>query len=225
VIPGLPATTGTRTLYLAVPGTASAQVKVTAVTSRGSYHPTGGSGIDLAGNSAGEFPLPSLSGVGAALEISSNVPVAAAVLVPGGSAGAPGAMSAAAAPVTEQAVAADLPATSAGQASLVISAPGKAATVRIQTATSKISFSGQQATVVHVAGGHTVVERVRAPGRKPVSFAAVVTPEAGSGPVFIGRVISSHGGIVRTIMPMTSALTWVPLPVAEQALDEGRAGR
>jgi hypothetical protein len=50
----------------------------------------------------------------------------------------------------------------------------------------------------------------------------VVTPEAGSGPVYVGRVISSRGGIVRTIMPMTSALTWIPLPVAEQALAAGR---
>ena len=58
--------------------TTAAQIKVTAVTSRGSYHPTGGSGIDLAGDSAAAIPLPSLSGVPAALQISSNVPVAAA---------------------------------------------------------------------------------------------------------------------------------------------------
>lgn len=226
VLPGLPATSGTRTLYLAVPGDAAAQVKVTAVTSRGSYQPTGGSGIDVPAQSAAAIPLPSLSGVGAALQISSSVPVAAAVLVPGGASGAPGALSAAAAPVSEQAIAADNPASAAGQASLVISAPGQAAaTVRILTATSKISFSGQQATVVHVAGGHTVVTRIRAPGRKPVSFAVLVAPEAGSGPVYVGRVISSRGGVVRTILPLTSALTWVPLPVAEQALDAARSNR
>jgi hypothetical protein len=218
VIPGLPSSRGTRTLYVAVPGTAAAQIKVTAVTSRGSYHPTGGSGIDLAGDSAAAIALPSLSGVPAALQISSSVPVAAAVLVPGGVSGSPGALSAAAAPVSEQAIAADNPASADGSASLVISAPQGSATVRILTATSKTGFSGQQATVVHVAAGHTVLTRIRPPGRKQVSFAVVVTPEAGSGPVYVGRVISSRGGIVRTIMPMTSALTWVPLPVAEQAL-------
>ncbi len=224
VIPGLPSSRGTRTLYVAVPGTAAAQIKVTAITSRGSYRPTGGSGIDLAGDSATAIPLPSLSGVPAALEISSNVPVAAAVLVPGGVSGAPGALSAAAAPISQQAIAADNPAPAAGSANLVISAPHGAATVRILTATSKISFSGQQATVVHVPGGHTVVARIRSPGRKPASFAVVVTPEAGSGPVYVGRIISSRGGIVRTIMPMTSALTWIPLPVAEQALAAASRG-
>ena len=218
IIPGLPAARGTRTLYVAVPGTAGAQIKVTAVTSRGSYQPTGGSGVPLAGDSAATVALPSLSGVASALRIQSNVPVVAAVLVPGGTAGAPGALSAAAAPISEQAIAAGNPSLASGSAELVISAPRGPATVRIVTATSKISFSGQQGTVVHVAAGHTVVARVKPPGRKPESFAVVVTPEAGSGPVYVGRVISSRSGIVRTIMPLTSALTWVPLPVAEQAL-------
>jgi len=224
VIPGLPSSSGTRTLYVAVPGNSAAQVKVTAVTSRGSYQPTGGSGIDVPAESAAAIPLPSLSGVGAALEIQSNVPIAASASVPGGAQGSPGALTASAQPITEQAIAADNPSFAAGTAELIISDPGKtAATVRILTATSKISFSGQQATVVHIAAGHTVVERIRPPDRKPVPFAVVVTPEAGSGPVYAGRVISSRGGVVRTIMPLTSALTWVPLPRAEQAEAAGAA--
>jgi hypothetical protein len=45
----------------------------------------------------------------------------------------------------------------------------------------------------------------------------VVTPLAGSGPAYIGRVIRS-GGIVRTILPLTSALDWVQLPAAADSL-------
>jgi hypothetical protein len=223
VIPGLPSSLGTRVLYLAVPGGAAGQIKVTAVTSRGSYRPTGGSGIDLPGDSVDAVPLPALSGVAGAVEVSATVPVAAAILVPGGQPGAPGAFTASAAPLAEEGIAADNPPFSAGSADLVISAPDGPASVRIVTATTSSGFAGQAGTVVHVAAGHSTVTRIRPPDRKSGSFAVVVTPLPGSGPVYVGRVVSSPGGVVRTILPVTSALTWVPLPVAEQALDAASA--
>jgi hypothetical protein len=217
-IPGLPGTTGTVTLYLAVPGAANAQVKVTAVTTKGTYQPTGGSGIDLPGDSAVATQIASLSGVPAAIRISSNVPVTASAVISGGAAGAPGAVSAAAVPVTEQGVAAANPPGPSGATQLVISAPGKAATVRITTATAKVSLAGQAGTTVTVPAGHTVLTSVTPPkGGGPGPFSLVVTPEPGSGPVYIGRVIRS-GGTIRSIMPLTSALTWVPLPPAQDSL-------
>jgi Family of unknown function (DUF5719) len=218
VIPGVPGSAGTRELYIAVPGTGNAQIKVTAVTAKGSYQPTGGSGIDLAGDSAVSVELPSLSSVAGAIKVTSTVPVTASILVPGGASGAPGAISAAAAPVTEQGLVAASPAGSAGSADLVISAPGKAATVSIVAATSKISFAGQTAQVVHIAAGHSVVRRIKPPhGGKTSDFSVVVTPQAGSGPVYVGRVISASG-VVRTILPVISALTWVPLPPTQDSL-------
>ena len=75
VLPGLPGTPGTRELYVVVPGAANAQVKLTAVTPKGSYQPTGGTGIDLPGGSAVSVPLPSLGGQPAAVKLTSNVPV------------------------------------------------------------------------------------------------------------------------------------------------------
>ena len=218
-IPGLPGTTGTVTLYLAVPGTANAQVKVTAVTAKGTYQPTGGSGIDLPGDSAVATQIASLSGVPAAIRITSNVPVTASAVISGGAAGAPGAVSAAAVPVTEQGVAAANPTAPAGATQLVISAPGKAVTVRITTATAKVSLAGQAGATVTVAAGHTVVTSVSPPkGGGPGPFSVVVTPQPGSGPAYIGRVIRS-GGTIRSIMPLTSALTWVPLPPAQDSLN------
>jgi hypothetical protein len=224
VIPGLPPTAGTRILYLTVPGSNAAQVKVTAVTARGSYVPAGGNGIDLAGDSVVAVRMPSLAGVAAALRITSNVPVTASVQVPGGAAGAPGAFSVPAAPVSEQGIAADNPAGRAGSTSLIISAPGGAATVRIATATTATAFASQGGQVVHIPAGHSVMARIKPPGRKSASFAAVVIPQSGSGPVYVGRVITA-GHVIRSILPVTSALTWVPLPAVNQALDAVKSGR
>ena len=224
-IPGLPGTTGTVTLYLAVPGAANAQVKVTAVTAKGTYQPTGGSGIDLPGDSAVATQIASLSGVPAAIRITANVPVTASALISGGAAGAPGAISVAAGPVTEQGVAAANPSGAAGATQLVISAPGKAVTVRITTATTKVSLAGQAGTTVTVPAGSSVVQSVSPPpGGGSGPFSVVVTPQPGSGPVYIGRVIRS-GGVIQTIMPITSALTWVPLPPAEDSLNALNRGR
>ena len=217
-IPGLPGTTGTVTLYLAVPGAANAQVKVTAVTTKGTDQPTGGSGIDLPGDSAVATQIASLSGVPAAIRISSNVPVTASTVISGGQAGVLGAVSAAAVPVTEQGVAAANPPGPSGATQLVISAPGKAVTVRITTATAKVSLACEAGTTVTVpAGQHRPGVRHAAQGRRPRPVPLVVTPEPGSGPVYIGRVIRS-GGIIRSILPLTSALTWVPLLPAQDSL-------
>jgi hypothetical protein len=224
VIPGLPSTSGTRVLYLTTPGSISAQVKVTAITARGSYVPAGGNSIDLPGQSVLAARIPSLAGVACALRITSNVPITASVMLPGGAAGSPGAFSAAAPPVSEQGIAADSPAGRAGSASLIISAPRTTATVRIGIATSSAAFSRQGGTVVHVPAGRTVVTRVKPPGRKPADFSAVVIPQPGSGPVYVARVTTT-GGLIRSILPVTSALTWVPLPLVSQALDTVSSGR
>ncbi len=48
----------------------------------------------------------------------------------------------------------------------------------------------------------------------------IVTPLAGSGPLYAGRVItgSGKGGALQSILPVTSALTTVPLPAVRSAL-------
>jgi hypothetical protein len=74
-------------------------------------------------------------------------------------------------PVQQQGVVADNPARSAGSTELVLSAPGKAASVRITTATSSVSAAsvrittatssvsaaGQQGKVVNTKAGSSVV--------------------------------------------------------------------
>ncbi len=45
----------------------------------------------------------------------------------------------------------------------------------------------------------------------------VLTPLAGSGPVYAGSVIST-GGTVQSILPVASSLTWIPLPAVRSTL-------
>jgi hypothetical protein len=220
VIPGLPRAAGARDLYIAVPGTASAEVKITAVTAKGSYQPTGGTGIGLLGGSAVSMPLSSLEGVSGAIAISASVPVAATLEVAGGPAGASGALAASGGPIVEQGVLADNPARSAGSTELVLSAPQKAASVRITTASPSVSAIGQQGTVVQIKAGSSVVLPASPPkGAKTDAFALVVTPLSGSGPVYAGRIIMSRRS-AQSILPVPASPTWISLPAVQDSLSD-----
>ena len=217
VIPGMPGTAGSHDLYIAVPGTSSAQVKITAVTARGSYHPTGGTGIDLLGGSVLSIPLPSLAGVPGAISITSSVPVAATLLLAGGPAGTPGALAVSSGQVLEQGVVADNPPRSAAKTELVLSAPKHAATVRITTATATLPVTGQAGRVVQIGAGSSVVVPIASPsGSKATEFSVIVTPLSG-GPVYAGRIITS-GGTVQSILAVPSSPTWIPLPGVTNSL-------
>lgn len=219
VLPSVPGSPGTRELYIGVPGSQDAQVKVTAITARGSYQPTGGSGIALPGGSAVGIALPSLAGIPAAVMISSSVPVTAAMLVSGGAPGAPGAFTAGSAAVQEQGVVADIPAGKAASAELVLSAPHAAAQVRIVVAGSNSVIAGQAGKVVQVAAGRTVVVRLHPPSgpAKASAYSVAVIPLVGSGPVYAGRVLST-GGTVQSILAVASSPTWVALPPVRDSL-------
>jgi hypothetical protein len=207
-IPGLPPA-GPSALYIAVPGTAAADVKLTAITQKGTYQPTGGTGIDLLGGSASIIPLPSLGGVAGAVTVTATAPVVAAMLVSGGPAGSPGVMAVGSGPVLEQGV---LAANPTGAAGLVLSAPGKAARVRITTAGPTTPTARQTGQVVHITARSSVVVPVGPPAGSSASlFTVVVTPLPGSGPVYGGSVITV-GGTVQSILAVPSSLTWIPVP-------------
>jgi len=218
VIPGLPGAAGARDLYIAVPGSQSAEVKITAVTAKGSYQPTGGTGIGLLDSSVTSIPLSSLDGVSGAIAISASVPVVATLEVAGGPAGAPGAFAASGGPVGEQGVVADNPARSAGSTELVLSAPQKAASVRVTIASPSAPATGQQGTVVQIKAGSSVILPETPPrGAKTTVFTLVVTPLSGSGPVYAGRILTS-GQSVRSIIPVAASPTWISLPAVQESL-------
>ncbi|MGH3301730.1 MAG: DUF5719 family protein [Streptosporangiaceae bacterium] len=216
-IPGL-ISAGAPELYIAVPGTAAADVKLTAITQKGSYQPTGGTGIDLLGGTASIIPLPSLGGVAGAVSISATAPVVAAMLVSGGPAGSAGALAVSSDPVQEQGVLAANPARSTGSTWLVLSAPGKAASVRIRTATATTPASGKAGPVVHIRAKSSAVVSVEPPAAAGAGqFTVVVTPLPGSGPVYGGRLINV-GGTWQSILPVPSSLTWIPVPGVSESL-------
>jgi Family of unknown function (DUF5719) len=219
VVPGLPGVAGSRELYISVPGVKDATVQVTAVTSRGSYQPTGATGIDLPGGSAAEITVPSLGGIPAALRLTANTSITAAVLIPGG-AGALGAFTAAAPALEEQGVIADNLTGPGRSSTLVLSAPRGAARVTVAEVASAGSASRPTQDVT-VAAGKSVVVSLRAIRGVPrgTPFAVVITPQAGSGPVYAGRVIMGNGAgaALQAMLPVASALTTVPLPPVHQA--------
>jgi Family of unknown function (DUF5719) len=229
VLPGLPSTAGARQLYVAVPGVQDAKINVAAVTARGSFEPTGAGGIDIPGGSAADIDLPSLGGVPAGLKLTSNVPVTAVAMATGGAQGAPGVFTAATPQIQEQGVVADDLSAAGKVSSLVVSAPRTAATVRVVEAARAGTSAGsvrQSVRVVAVPAGHSVVlPLVTVPGSpKGSAFSVVITPLAGSGPVYAGRVIigSGAGGAAQAILPIASALTSVPLsPVGDSFVANG----
>src|SRR6266705_1824848 len=178
VIPGVPPSGSTAGLFLADPGPSTAKVTVTAITPQGHISPFGSQSVDLPGQSASYVALSPLGGTTAALQITSNVPVAASVVVPGNS--GPGVLTAATAPISEQAVVAGNTSGDGMAASVLLSAPGAAALVRL-TEIAPASSGGASVTasqVVPVKAGRTLAAPVTAPkGAKHGSpFALVITP-------------------------------------------------
>jgi hypothetical protein len=231
VIPAMPGAKGARVLYLADPGGSDAQVKLSVVSPGGTYQPTGGNAIDVPAGSANRIELTSLSGVVGAVVITSSVPVTAAVTIPGGPTGDPGAITAAAPALQEQGVLADV-GQRADTTTLVLSAPEQAARVRLTMGVSGLTSSGRSAggtgssgsagvtRLVTVRAHRSATVKIAAPrgSHWGAGFAVVLTPLPGSGPVYAGRVLASKSGTVLGIIPVASALTWISLPPVRDSL-------
>jgi hypothetical protein len=213
MLTGLPDSPGTRELYIAVPGGGAARVKVTAITPRGTYQPTGGNGISLLGRLTTGISLPSLGGFPGSIKITSNVPVTAVLEVSGGPAGSPGAFISGSAPITEQGVVAAGPAGSSGATEIVLSAPAKAASVRITQAGPRSPLTGQSGKVVKIDARHATKVKLKLPkhGSSAALTAILVTPLPGSGPVYAARLAISGGTLV-TVLPVNSSPTRIDLP-------------
>jgi len=99
-----------------------------------------------------------------------------------------------------------------------LSAPKTAAKVQV----SELTATGQAGIsfgTVQLGAGHSAVVTLPTPKQagRPSPFAVVITPVAGSGPVYAGRVVTANGS-VRSILPVVSALDWVPLPVVHNSV-------
>jgi hypothetical protein len=225
LVPGLPGTAGARQLFIAVPGTKDAHITLTAITSRGSYEPTGAGGLDIPGGSAVSVSLSSMAGIPGALKVSSNVPITASAMVPGGQRGAPGVFTAAVPPISEQGVVAYNRSGHGNSCQLVLTAAGQAVRARISesgaagTVGAGQSLNPEVGKVVQIKPHHSLTVTVGkdAGSKRTSAFAVAITPLPGSGPLYAGRVLVS-GGTLASVVPVPSALTTVPLPVVHSTV-------
>jgi hypothetical protein len=178
--------------------------------------------------------LTPLGGTAAALQITANVPVVASVLVPGSGVGA---ATTATGPISEQAVVAGNTSGSGLAVSVVLSAPATAARVRLteiananpaganpagaNSAGANPAGPSSGSQVLTVQAGHTLMAPVTPPpGTKPgTAFAIVITPLAGSGPLYAARVETQNQTTIVSIIPAISALTTISLPPVRDSYD------
>lgn len=216
---GLPSIPGSRMLFLSDPGNTAAHVKITAISPKGSYQPTGGSDIPLLSHQTTGVSIPSLSGFAGAIKISSNVPVTASLEVPGGPDGSPGTFVVGSGPITGQGVVAASPAGKTGVADLVLAAPGGAASVSVSQTIPGAALTGSNGKVVHIPAKSAVQVKITVPKRdsKVLILAMVVTPLTGSAPVYAARVAVIQGA-VQTVQPVIASPAEIRLTKVRQSL-------
>ncbi|HEY3883376.1 MAG TPA: DUF5719 family protein [Trebonia sp.] len=220
VIPGLTVASSAAKLFVVVPGATDAQLKVVAYTPAGAVPQFPGNLVDASAGAATPITLNSLGASAAGLKLTSNVPIVAGVLVPGGS--GIGSFTTGVAPVTEQGVVAGNPATRGDSVGLLLTAPAAAARVNVSVVSADGTVTkpaGDQG--VSVTAGHTLALAVPRPSDSRTPFAIVVTPASGSGPLYAVRVVTSgSGGLsapVVSLLPVQSALTSITLPPAKDS--------
>ena len=220
VIPGLTVASSAARLFVTVPGATDAKVKVVAYTPAGAVTQFD-TALPVQASAAATTPvtLSSLGASAAGLELTSNVPIVAGVLVPGAGIGS---FTTAAAPVTEQGVVAGNPATRGLTVGLLLTAPGGAATASVSVIAADGTVTSPAALQdVTVAAGHTLAVAVPRPSGRRQPFAIVLTPSSGSGPLYAARVVTSGtGGLsaeVTSLLPVQSALTQITLPPVQNS--------
>jgi hypothetical protein len=222
VIPGLTVASSAARLFISVPGANDARVTVVAFTAQGRFPQFGNAPADAPAGATTSFPLSSLGASAAGLELISNVPITASVLVPGQGIGS---FTAASAPVTGQGVVAGNPATAGLTVGLVLTAPAAAARAEIDVVPSGAGASAgagsPQTVTVTVTAGHTMAVAVPRPSGGRLPFGIVITPLAGSGPLYAARVVTTGtGGLsasVLSLLPVPSALTAITLPPTQNS--------
>jgi hypothetical protein len=214
VIPGLTVASSSARLFVTVPGSTDAQLTVVAYTPAGKVTQFPGAPVDASAGATTPLALNSLGASVAGLKLTSNVPIVAGVLVPGSGIGS---FTSASAPITEQGVVAGNPAVKGDTVGLLLTAPSAAAQVSVSVISADGTVTAPSADqAVAVKAGHSLAVAVPRPPGNRQPFAIVITPQAGSGPVYAVRVVTTGtGGLsapVASLLPVPSALTSITLP-------------
>jgi hypothetical protein len=219
VIPGLTVASSAARLFVVVPGSGDAQLKVVAYTPAGASQQFPGTPVDASAGAVTPLALNSLGASAAGLKLTSSVPIVAGALVPGTGIGS---FTTAVPPVSEQGVVAANPAARGVTVGLLLTAPSAArASISVISADGTVTTPAGDQNVT-VAAGHTLAVPVPRPadgGRQP--FAIVVTPQPGSGPLYAVRVVTSGtGGLsapLSSLLPVSNAMTSIMLPPTQDS--------
>jgi hypothetical protein len=219
VLPGLTVAKSAPRLFIAVPGSTDSKFNVVAYTAGKVVQVFGDTPQDASADATAPYPLNALGASAAGLKLTSNVPIVAGVLVPGNGIGS---FTTAAAPITDQGVVAGNPSVRGVTVGLLLTAPAATAHATItvvDTNGSTTPLGGPQ--TVTVQAGHTLAVAVPRPAGSNQPFAIVVTPQAGSGPLYAVRVVTSgSGGMsapVSSLLPVPNAPTAITLPPVQNS--------
>jgi hypothetical protein len=209
VVAGFPASPGPRSLVLADPGALDATVSIRVVSSSGSFAPSGINQVVVhAGQTQVVDVTKALDGVTGAVTLSSDQPVVAQGLAVTTSTGElPDLQWLAATPALRTAGAFAIGwEPDGGPASLLLTAPAGAASVRVTR------LNGNSRTVT-VAAGHSTSTVLAAVGQLAATSGATVTP-IGAAPVYVTRELSFAGahGALTTSEPVLALPTPLRLP-------------
>jgi hypothetical protein len=227
VLPGVPSGAGERRLQMVVPGDADAIVRVRLIGVDGSFVP---SGLDVAEARAGRVSdvdlAPFTGGQAVAVELTSDQPITAGVLIRVGGVGkarAEMAYTAAAVPVTAAApgVVTDLRGSKTGgtvSSNVVLAAPGASATVQIDVLPPAV---GKSTSVTVPGGGQITVDAATL--SEDTSFSVTLVPTKDSGPVMAARQlsVSDVSGPLLTELLVSPTRYAVQVPQVEADLPTG----
>ncbi|MFC4586489.1 DUF5719 family protein [Sphaerisporangium corydalis] len=212
VVPGLPGGGGLRQLYVTAPGEGDTVVKVKALTADGFYAMKNRETLEVPAGSTSSLDLSTgIGGQASALVLTADVPIVAGVMVTGTGGKQDVAFSAGAVPIDIGSVVADNRAGKKISSRLILSAPGAAGKVRVQTLPAR--GAAPPPVDVAIPASRTKEVKTAAPGGRG-DYSVVVLPLPGSGPVYGGRVMDERatGGLLLTVQPLALARTWALVP-------------
>ncbi|MFG1875170.1 DUF5719 family protein [Sphaerisporangium sp. NPDC049003] len=217
VVPGIPGGGGLRELYVTAPGEADTTVHVKALTADGFYAMKNRESLDVTAGSTASLDLSTgIGGQPSALVLTADVPIVAGVMATGTGTKQDVAFSAGAVPIDIGSVVADNRAGKKISSRLVLSAPGAAGKVRVQTLPLK--GAAPPPVEVEIPASRTKEIKLAPPGVRG-DFSVVVLPLPGSGPVYGGRVMDERApdGLLVTTQPLALARTWAIVPSISEA--------
>lgn len=218
IVPGVPGGPGKRRLLVGVPGEADARITVQVITQDGGFAPQGQDVLDAPAETVTSVDLDvALSGKPAAVRLVSDRPIVAGFAA---ERGADVAYGAAAAPLGTPdgpgRVTSGVVADNRFDPSLALTAPRGAATVRVTPLGGQGAGTPQE---IKVPAGRTVETKLTAPPGGDKGFGVMITPAAGSSPVYAARTMATGkgDGYLFTVLPVVPVATTQWLPGADDS--------